>query len=415
MQSKKDRVIALDYFRGICILLILLSHSVVFSGPFSYFSLRSSPWVSAAEFFFLLSGITLGVVRGGKIESDLWGIAKKCWRRARDLYLIHLVIVLASLGLGGFLVTNHLLNNIHGQLPIDHGPRLLIDILSLSYAYGSYFLMFYAIYMLLAPIALLTLRTRLWCAVPLLSTLLFVLAAHYPFQDISFAPYTAFFIWQFYFMLGLTLARFRVPIISRIYGLPKRTVNIVSAAIIGSAVTVFVLSVLVTYSSHIFPLVNRLTVDGWLPVKLRSAYIHLINHSQGFYLWLDNARTGVLRPLATLLFMAAAYLIYQKHKETILLYSGRFVNNFGRNTLWIYVAQAFVIPIMAAVPVRHSLAMEIIMTSILLGLMWLVTKRSGITNAVRSYSRRPYFQTVKKKIPTVFTEPRFIFPRQMSD
>src|SRR4051812_29936590 len=63
MKKKKDRVVALDYFRGICILIILLSHSAQFSYPIAYLSGMGLLWTSAAEMFFLLSGITLGVVR----------------------------------------------------------------------------------------------------------------------------------------------------------------------------------------------------------------------------------------------------------------------------------------------------------------------------------------------------------------
>jgi hypothetical protein len=332
MQAKKDRVIAIDYFRGICILLILLSHSKEFSGPFAYLSGRGSPWVSAAEIFFLLSGITFGIIRGRHILTDFRGILKKSWKRARDLYVLHVLVVLISLALATLIATSPSIHFAHnGVAPTATGFSLLTQIFNLSYSFGwANFLMFYAVFLLIAPFALYLLRTRYWVLVPLASGLLFIFSARYPFHHISVGAYERFFIWQFYFFAGLSLARFRLAIISGFYGLKLRTRKIISTAIIASAAVVLSLSILVNFK--FYPVVRELVNEGWLPLKVKYAYLDLLHQKSTIKLWLMENRTGLLRPLAAFLFIAAAYLIYQKYKEPILRRTGALVNALVSDT-----------------------------------------------------------------------------------
>src|SRR5262249_8081466 len=161
------------------------------------------------------------------------------------------------------------------------------------------------------------------------------------------AHYAYFAIWQLYFFIGLTLARYRVPLISWFYSLPKATLRTASTAIVGSAAVLIAISYLVAFSS-IYSTVYNLSASGLLPMKSRLDYAYLINHKPTFDLLLGDGRLGVFRPVVTLVVFLASYILYQKYKKPLLKYTGNFVNAMGRDTLWIFAAQAIAIPIFAA-------------------------------------------------------------------
>jgi hypothetical protein len=384
MKHARDRVIAIDYFRGICILVILFTHSIEFSKPFAYLSGAGRLWVGAAEMFFLLSGLTFGIVRSKLLENNFRELIAKSWRRAAFLYLLNTFAVLASITLGLFLLSHNLNNNIPAAQPISSGSHLLWQVLDFSYSSGwANFLMYYAMYMLIAPFVFYALKTRFWPLVLLGSASLYVVSAISPFNILPVGAYTGFGIWQLYFIFGLTLARFRVPIIGRFYRLTAITRSRLSTLVISLAALVLALNIVAIKNP--FLAINRLAVEGWLPIKARSAYVDFMNSKPTLDSLLMNSRTGILRPFVCILFLATAYVIYQKYKQSILSWTGQFVNAMGRDTLWIFVAQAFVIPILAAIPLQRNLFNNTLLTAVLILSMWLLTKRRLLIPSLKNY------------------------------
>ena len=377
MKHTKDRVIALDYFRGLCILIVLLSHSYMFSMPFSYLSGLGRLWTSAAEMFFLLSGITFGIVRGPKIISDFKTVLGKSWRRAGGIYLLHIGLVCYAIVLGLFCLSHNLTYYGAHSLPAGSGMALFASIATFNFTLGwADFLMYYSVFLLIAPFALYALRTRVWFLVPLTAVFIYSMS--------TFLPHGNFAQWQLYFFAGLTLARFRQPITSTIYSLPALSYKFFYRAVATTALAVIFISTLLAFP--LSPYVNKLVIGGWLPAKFSAAYIHLLNHQHSLDNWLQNGRAGPLRPAATLIILLAAYLFYQKHKDFLLKYSGRVVNKLGSGTLYIYIAQAVVIPIIVALPIRYGgLAINFLVTSLFFYAMWLVTQRQAIRTALAFY------------------------------
>jgi len=248
-------------------------------------------------------------------------------------------------------------------------------------------LMYYTIMLIFAPLAMfLLLSKRAWLFVPLISLGIFIWFAS-PLNVPS--TWGSFLIWQVYFFLGLTIGRFRLNILSYYFSLKESIRSNLARAIILAGAVVIATSVLMEYA--LFPYVNRLAENGWLPLKLRGAYSHLLGHKTTIDFLLVNNRYGILRPLATLVVMAMAYIIYQKYKESLLSKTGNFVIAMGRDTLWIFVAQAIAIPIMAALPITHTnLFVSLTMTLSLVYLMWLVTKRKEIVKKIRFSSTNIY-------------------------
>ena len=386
MKNTKDRVIAIDYFRGVCILMVVLNHAVAFSLPFAFLGGVGGLWTSAAEIFFLLSGITLGIVRGPKIISNFRAVLKKTWLRALHIYGLNVLIVFISLGLGALLITGGLSNITLGNLPHESFLTVFFQVLSLKYGYGlATYLAFYSVYMIIAPFALYALWKKYWIAVPALSTAIFLTST---FTNILPGSLAFTNLWQLYFFWGMTLARFRVPLIRWFFSLPRKSLVITSNVIVATGAAVLLISILADFGNQIYPYVSRLTNDGWLPVKLRSAYIHLLNFRPELFAWFRDSRLGYLRPMATLLLFLSAYILYQKYKEPILRLTGDFVNTMGRNTLWVFLGQAIVIPVLAAFPIPRNIIFNFALTVLLLSFMWMITQRHEVYAVLCSYKNR---------------------------
>jgi len=145
------------------------------------------------------------------------------------------------------------------------------------------------------------------------------------------------------------------------------------------------LSLSVLLDFHIYNWVARWTVEGIFPSKLQHVYAHLMDHKPIFDFLFLETRTGVLRPVMAISVLAAAYLLYQKHKSWLLNRTGQFVNTMGSNTLWLFVAQAFAIPLLAALPINRNLASNLLLTVALVSLMWLVAIRHRLRQAAVAY------------------------------
>lgn len=367
---QKERIIAIDYFRGICILMVVVDH-LGLSSAFTNLAGGGRLWTSAAEMFFLLSGITLSIVRGRKIVDDFVATTKKFWRRALNLYIIDIAIVLASLLLSLSYITHGSVNPIPQALPHGAASHLMVNILTFNYSYGwANFLMYYSVFMLVAPFTLRALYGRAWPAVPVLASLLYA-AGSYGY--IHLGAYQDFLTWQFYFFVGLVLGRFRLEILGRYYALPSLSKKLVSSAILLCASVATLMAAL--FEFNLQPKLAHLTDLGLLPAKIPHAYSNLLAHKPLLDRIFADGRFGIGRPLVALVCMSALYLIYQANKRWLLPLTGDFVNAMGRDTLWIFVAQALAIPWVVALPIPHTFINDTALTAMLIGLMWLITQR----------------------------------------
>jgi hypothetical protein len=403
MKQVKQRVVAIDYFRGVFILVVLLNHSAAFSMPFTYLGGASGLWTSAAELFLLLSGITLWIVRGDEIQDSFVATTKKIWRRAGIIYLANLLAVFLSLYLALLMVSHGLPNTVPGGLPSGNIGGVLFNTLIFRYTLGwAPFLTFYTVFLIFSPFALYALKKKIWPIVPLLSMGLYFISASQPGLSNT---YYYLSIWQLYFVLGLVVAKFRLPILSWFYSLRAQAAALVRKTVLVTAGVTIGLSALLDF--NIYPTAARMATEGWLPFKALGAYIFLLKHKPLFDQLFLETRTGLLRPAESLLILAALYIAYQTHKNWLLRRTGRFFINMGKDTLWIFVAQALAIPIITLwhTP-RNNLAMNFILTSLLISLMWLVTKRQRFIPASRGYVR---------ELKCSFNESKYRYLQQYED
>jgi len=92
----------LDVLRGLALVMIFINH--VPGNIYEHLTSRNFGFSDAAEGFVLMSGIACGLAYSGRFRTDgFLSAALRMWRRARKLYLVHLLIIgqaIALLGLG---------------------------------------------------------------------------------------------------------------------------------------------------------------------------------------------------------------------------------------------------------------------------------------------------------------------------
>jgi hypothetical protein len=104
VQAKK-RILAFDILRGFFLIVILINHIELYPNFFDLFTGRGRLLVSAAEGFFFMSGLLVGMVYKRRIALGMKFIFKKMWKRAFVLYLasVFFTLLFTFLRLGRFL------------------------------------------------------------------------------------------------------------------------------------------------------------------------------------------------------------------------------------------------------------------------------------------------------------------------
>jgi hypothetical protein len=380
MKQPKQRVLAIDYFRGVLILIVILNHAAIFSKPFSYLVGDGGLWTSAAELFLVLSGLTFAIVRGPQVLSNFKQVLKKSVRRAAIIYAVNIAVVFLSLLLALIFVSHGLPNDVDGPLPTKNGMPLAISILTYTYSIGwASFLMYFSIFVLLAPFAMYLLKTKYWAALPTASLAIFI-AAH---SQATHSIYVSFGIWQIYFAMGLIIGRFRHSLNGLNKTIKPRLLEYSKLAVLYVAGAMLGISALLNFP--IYPFIGHLAQGGWLPIKVQAAYIHLLSYKPLFDNLFMNTRTGWLRPLMTLFVFTAGYIIYKKYERKILDKSGKFMITMGQNTISIFAAQAIIIPVIAALNLPNALVMNTILTSFLILVMWYIAQADISKAALLNY------------------------------
>lgn len=158
-----SRIIAFDYLRGFFIAVVIIDHLYRWPSLLALFTGQGWLWMTAAEGFFIISGLLLGYIRGYK-ERDipLRAVARKLVRRAGLLYVwsVGLTIIFAALC---WQATDRA-----GLIPyvaIQPGDwmGLVWQALTQQYTFiWTHFLKLYWIVLLLATGVIFLLRKRLW-------------------------------------------------------------------------------------------------------------------------------------------------------------------------------------------------------------------------------------------------------------
>ncbi len=228
------RDLRLDLLRGYALLAMIVNHTVVGNSWFYAISGIERFYTSAAESFYLISGLVLGTLSARLALGD--GV-RRILRRTRTLYLVAVAMSLGFAALAFLFGDLRLWYDVQDELPRAAGERLAwaAGVLTLHEAFhGAQILVLYVLYMLVATLALALMAAgRTWRFLGGLG-LLYAISQFAPEAvALPFATYPLAAAWAPLFFGGLALGYHREAVAGwwrRLPGRPLLTGLLLAAA-----------------------------------------------------------------------------------------------------------------------------------------------------------------------------------------
>jgi hypothetical protein len=208
--SAGGRDARLDMFRGVALVMIFINH--VPGTIYESITSRNFGFSDAAEAFVFMSGLAAGLAySNGFRAGNAWLAIAKVWSRARQLYFIHLVITMISLGFFAaaalWLDLPQVLQTNNIQPLFSQPLSTLVGIPLLTHQFGYLnILPIYAVLLVVTP-GLIALGLRWPRAVFFGSLVLWILAGqfrlNFPNYPLSGGWFFNPFSWQVLFVAGL--------------------------------------------------------------------------------------------------------------------------------------------------------------------------------------------------------------------
>ena len=326
--EKAPRIVALDLLRGYFMVSIILNHLQWYPSGFDIVAARGSLFVSAAEGFFIISGILLGIVRGrNMLQLPFKVSALKVLGRGAKLYVVAVVLMLLFTFIGWFFMDNPGLKA--GIRPTDE-PLLAIIMgaLSFDYIYGwADFLRLYAIFLIMSPLALWLLRKGKWYIVMAASIALWSV---FPWA-LETTGHSAELLmplsWQLIFFGGLTIGFHWVDIKRWWDRLAKKTQRYILIPILSAAV--------ITLAANlVFTVLSTVELGSPAAVALYDTIHHTIFNKEA----LTIQRLGLFA-----LWFTLGLFIFTRYEKHITKWFGWILLPFGSNSLYVYILHAIVL------------------------------------------------------------------------
>lgn len=339
MPTAKSRILVFDLLRGWFLCVIIIDHLGKFPVILDYITGRGLLWTSAAEGFFFLSGLMIGLVRGKLVKENKFREAWiKMWKRALLLYGWSVGLTLLFTFWGNIMGGTE---GVKGGIIEATFWLTLKDAFLLHYSYGwSDFLPHYAVFLFYAPIALFILRKYPWWALPLLSFFLWLARGN----NFNLA-------WQLIFFWGTAIGYYYKEISGWFAGLQKRKQDTISWVVM----TVGLLSYLVDSAFY----------WGYLP-----------DVPENILRYFDKDTMAPGRVLFFLLWFAALYVAFKRFEKPVMEWLGNVLVPFGQNSLYVYIIHSLtVFGVNLLFPRTYGIALNLTITLGVITFIWLLTSR----------------------------------------
>lgn len=324
LAAKIGRIHAFDLLRGYFLIVILLNHLYYYPSGLDILTGRGALYASTAEGFFVISGIVLGIVRGRKLIDKPFVLgAKLLLKRSLQLYLTSVILALIFTFIAWLFVGSPGLKV--GALPANTPILEVIwKIASYQHLYGwADFLRQYAIFIAIAPLALLLLRRGWWYIVLALSWLTWTLFPHINGDGYMLQPIS----WQLIFFSGLVIG-FHWPEIQGAW----RRLSIKTRKWTGlGLVTISIITII---------------ISGVL------AHANLIGGEAGSVLaswnnwlgdWFNKDRLPVPRLILGAIWFWALFWLVRRYEGWLMQKTNWLLGSLGVNSLYVYTIQAFLV------------------------------------------------------------------------
>jgi hypothetical protein len=324
LQAKK-RILAFDILRGFFLIVILVNHIELYPNFFDLFTGRGRLLVSAAEGFFFMSGLLVGMVYKRRVTMGIKFIFKKMWRRAFMLYIASVFFTLLFTLLAVHF--NHPSIK-DGLVDIGNWPRIIWRSFALLYGYGwADFLSRFAILMFLAPFAFYLLMKGRW------KLLLAICITAWALRANNFL-----LSWQIVFFGGMMIGYYWQQLDAKFTALKPKTRRRIKLSVVWSSLVTFILSYLSVYVLSI--LNQRLTT---LPHSMQTLTYKWNSVNEFVWLYAQKWTVGPVRIILFLLWFAALFMLVRRYEAAINRYTRGVIELLGRNSLFVYIAHAFIV------------------------------------------------------------------------
>lgn len=292
--------------------VIAIDHLYRFPSFWDNFTGQGKLWVSAAEGFFIISGLLVG-----RLQQP----PRKIFQRAFKLYCWSIGFTALFTWWGAFFVNHALKSGIWS----GSSGRYIFDLLTLRYVYGwADFLPYYVVFLLLSPFVLLALRRGKAWLVLILSLLFWVIRGN-----------NFYFAWQVLFFTGL-VAGFHFDKFSAFIA---RTAKLLVPL---AGITIAASSYFVFYKGFVLPEFDKITL-------------------------------GPGRVVLAWLWFSAFFVVMRRFGQSINMFTGGFLCLLGRNSLFVYGLQALILfPVTSWLPPEPNYWLNTLYAASVVSAIWLV-------------------------------------------
>lgn len=315
----------LDLLRGLFMICIIVNHNSGWTPSFiNIFTGQGTLFASAAEGFFIISGILVGYIYGPKVLINTRKVFTKLWKRAALLYLLTITFSII------FYTWSLLTPEVDYRMEIWSGDFIsfLLSTLTLDYVYGWHdFLRQYAVFMVFAPFIVLLCAIKKSAIVVIVSVLIWLLFGANPDAQ----PFAS---WQIIFTLGI-IAGYYLPQIERYWQkINNHHRNIYTKIILLTALITYLFSITLF---TIIPAVQD-TMSSILPYYLTDKLAWFVDLRNMYVLPIVLPRDNIslFRILACAVWFMALYIIFRRHESIIERKTKGYLSFFGRNSLLIF-------------------------------------------------------------------------------
>ena len=326
--GKSRRILALDLLRGFFLLVIMIDHIELFPNGFDFFTGKGRLFVSAAEGFFFMSGLLIGMVYKRRLHLGMKFIFMKMWKRAAQLYLASIFFTL--LFVVWAVVSNHPAIKYGLPVPLDW-HWIIKETLLMRYGFGwADFLMRFAILMFFAPfIFYLAAKRKWWLALIIIGTAWALRGENFSLG------------WQIIFNGGILIGFYWQQLSDWYRKLKPQRRKVLNRTVITITAITFAYSYVSTYGQSL--LNHYYYFSTSIPIWLKNFTFHWNSFNDWIWLYAQKWTMGPLRVFLFFCWFSVLYVLVRRHEIGINRKTRGVLELLGRNSLFVYIAHAFIV------------------------------------------------------------------------
>ena len=351
-------------------LSIIVNHLQWYPSGYDVLAARGTLYVSAAEGFFLLSGIVLGIVRGRKLlDQPFQKAATLLLKRGVLLYVTCVLLTMAFTFVGWWFFMDN--PGIKPGIRPTSEPLgdVILGILSFKYLYGwADFLRLYAIFIVAAPFALWLIRKGLWYVLMLISAGLWLLFP-WALENGQYSGEILMILsWQFIFFAGFVIGFYWEKLTEKWAKLSTKTRRLILYPILAIATITLIGNILIEFM-HLLKI---------LPSDLASWRSALAPY-------FSKTRLSIARLVLFTLWFTLGFWLFKKFERPIMKYAGWILLPFGQNSLYVYILHAvflFLAHMVIAPYASPNPIISFIGTTLIIGVIYYATKKEFLFKVI---------------------------------